>query len=312
MFDSPTQTLLYLSIGRTTSTTPYISTSGSYISTSGFFISASQSDPSTSTLTSGYGTFYYNSGTPYFAYNNGSGVVPNQLAFQSAIPSLSNYATLNGSNNFTSTNANTFNGTNTFNGSVALGANCQLTFNNNGSNLNNASIFLPQTNNNSSLVFSAGNSNNLQLYYNSASNWGFQQAPQPSSPSPPYPNPNFFLDFPTIYLNGAVSCNSSLSATSSITAASFNTTSDYRIKKNVTELNETYSVDNLRPVEYENKITKKQCVGFIAHEVQEQYPFLVTGEKDGKDNQSINYQEIIPILVKEIQDLKKRVTLLEN
>jgi len=53
-------------------------------------------------------------------------------------------------------------------------------------------------------------------------------------------------------------------------------------------------------------------LGFIAHEVQEQYPFLVTGEKDGKNNQSINYQEMIPILVKEIQDLKKRVTSLEN
>jgi hypothetical protein len=103
-----------------------------------------------------------------------------------------------------------------------------------------------------------------------------------------------------------VTCNSSISATS------FNTTSDYRIKENVTELNESYSVENLRPVEYENKITNKQSIGFIAHEVQEQYPFLVTGEKDGKENQSINYQEIIPILVKEIQDLKKRVTILEN
>ena len=68
----------------------------------------------------------------------------------------------------------------------------------------------------------------------------------------------------------------------------------------------------IKMVEYENKITNKQSIGFIAHEVQEQYPFLVTGEKDGKENQSINYQEIIPILVKEIQDLKKRVTILEN
>ena len=98
----------------------------------------------------------------------------------------------------------------------------------------------------------------------------------------------------------------------SMTAASFNTTSDYRIKENVIELNDTYFVDNLRPVEYENTLINKKSLGFIAHEVQEQYPFIVNGEKDGIENQSINYQEIIPILVKEIQDLKKRVTILEN
>jgi hypothetical protein len=103
-----------------------------------------------------------------------------------------------------------------------------------------------------------------------------------------------------------------IDTTGSITAASFNTTSDYRIKENVIELNDTYFVDNLRPVEYENVLINKKSLGFIAHEVQEQYPFLVTGEKDGKENQSIHYQEIIPILVKEIQDLKKRVTILEN
>jgi hypothetical protein len=78
------------------------------------------------------------------------------------------------------------------------------------------------------------------------------------------------------------------------------------------KVNDTYFVDNLRPVEYKNILINKKSLGFIAHEVQEQYPFLVNGEKDGKDNQSIYYQELIPILVKEIQDLKKRVTLLEN
>ena len=104
----------------------------------------------------------------------------------------------------------------------------------------------------------------------------------------------------------------SITANSSISAASFNTTSDYRIKENVNELNETYYVDNLRPVEYDNLLINKKSLGFIAHEVQEQYPFLVTGEKDGENNQSIQYQELIPILVKEIKDLKKRVTILEK
>ena len=111
---------------------------------------------------------------------------------------------------------------------------------------------------------------------------------------------------PGLLISGMTDSNSS------ITAASFNTKSDYRIKENVNELNETYYVDNLRPVEYENTLINKKSLGFIAHEVQEQYPFLVNGEKDGKENQSINYQELIPILVKEIKDLKKRVTILEK
>jgi len=38
--------------------------------------------------------------------------------------------------------------------------------------------------------------------------------------------------------------------TQPVTAPSFNTTSDYRIKEKVINLNEIYSVDHLRPVEY--------------------------------------------------------------
>ena len=48
-------------------------------------------------------------------------------------------------------------------------------------------------------------------------------------------------------------------------------------------------------------------MGFIAHELQELFPFLVNGEKDGKDYQSVNYTGLIGLLVKEIQDLKKEV-----
>jgi hypothetical protein len=65
-------------------------------------------------------------------------------------------------------------------------------------------------------------------------------------------------------------------------------------------------------VTYYNKITNKTDIGFIAHEVQEQFPFLVNGEKDGKIYQSINYIGIIPVLVKEIQELKKRISELEK
>jgi hypothetical protein len=58
-------------------------------------------------------------------------------------------------------------------------------------------------------------------------------------------------------------------------------------------------------VEYFNTVLDKKDYGFIAHEVQEVFPFLVSGEKDGKDYQGISYNSIIPITVKEIQELKK-------
>ena len=95
-------------------------------------------------------------------------------------------------------------------------------------------------------------------------------------------------------------------------ANSFISPSDYRIKENVLTLNDSsFTVDNLRPVTYTNKLLNKQDMGFIAHELQEHYPFLVTGEKDGPVNQSVNYIGLISLLVKEIQQLKQDIKILK-
>jgi len=101
-------------------------------------------------------------------------------------------------------------------------------------------------------------------------------------------------------------------SSSTLTSVYFNATSDYRIKEDVQNLNELFNVDNLRPVTYTNKNTEKRDIGFIAHEVQEEFPYLVSGKKDGEEMQSLNYIGLIGVLVKEIQDLKKRVYTLEN
>ena len=98
----------------------------------------------------------------------------------------------------------------------------------------------------------------------------------------------------------------------SVTSGNYYTSSDYRIKDNVTELTDSFTVDNLRPVSYVHKDTEKPSIGFIAHEVQEHFPELVTGEKDGDDTQTLNYIGLIGVLVKEIQDLKARVNELEK
>ena len=83
--------------------------------------------------------------------------------------------------------------------------------------------------------------------------------------------------------------------------------SDYRIKTDVQTLDETYTVDHIRPVTYKNTMTNKQDIGVIAHELQEIYPFLVNGEKDGEKMQSVNYTGLFGILIREIQQLKQEV-----
>jgi hypothetical protein len=100
-----------------------------------------------------------------------------------------------------------------------------------------------------------------------------------------------------------------LDVNGNVNATSYNATSDYRIKKNVVPLDLTFNVDVLKPVSYVLKDDKdsKLQIGFIAHEVQEFYPFLVNGEKDGQQTQSINYNGFIGVLTKEIQVLKKKV-----
>jgi hypothetical protein len=90
------------------------------------------------------------------------------------------------------------------------------------------------------------------------------------------------------------------------------TTSDYRIKTGVIDLDGTYNVDQLVPIQYDNTLTNTHDFGLIAHELQSVYPYLVTGEKDGPEYQRVHYNGLIGVLVKEVQDLKTRVAALDQ
>ena len=92
----------------------------------------------------------------------------------------------------------------------------------------------------------------------------------------------------------------------------FRQTSDYRIKDNVKQLDDTFTVRYLNPVSYINSQTNKQDIGLLAHELQEQFPELVTGEKDGPEIQTVNYVGLIGVLIKEIQKLQKINTTYEK
>jgi hypothetical protein len=97
-----------------------------------------------------------------------------------------------------------------------------------------------------------------------------------------------------------------------VEAVTYNAVSDYRVKENIKPLDASFNVDVLNPVTYNLKSSGKQDIGFIAHEVQEFYPYLVNGIKDGPETQSLNYNGLIGILTKEIKDLKKEMRLLRD
>ena len=142
-------------------------------------------------------------------------------------------------------------------------------------------------------------------------------------------NTGYKIITPTITLNGsdlgaAIASAPTLAGTNTftgnntfnntVTASAFNTTSDYRIKENIISIKENaaFTVDKLKPIHYYNTNTQKEDIGILAHELQEEYPFLVNGEKDGERYQSVNYNGLIGILIKEIQELKTRIALLER
>ena len=111
----------------------------------------------------------------------------------------------------------------------------------------------------------------------------------------------------TVYITGDLNVSGNITATGTITP------SDYRIKDIIEPLNsDLYSVDNLKPIKYFNKKSKKEEIGFLAHEVQESFPCLVTGKKDGEGLQTLNYIGLIGILTKEIQCLKADVAELKR
>ena len=94
--------------------------------------------------------------------------------------------------------------------------------------------------------------------------------------------------------------------TQGIDADYFFATSDYRVKEKVQTISgDLYTVDHLRPVSYVLKHSQQPHIGFIAHELQEHFPTAVSGEKDGEKMQSVNYSELVPVLVKEVQELKR-------
>jgi hypothetical protein len=111
-----------------------------------------------------------------------------------------------------------------------------------------------------------------------------------------------------------------------VSSAGTNLTSDIRLKKNITPLQNSISIiQKLNPVTYDKKMNLASLDysikenGFIAQELQKILPNLVHESSDKDKLLSVNYTAIIPILTKGIQeqqviieDQKKRLEALEK
>ena len=103
-------------------------------------------------------------------------------------------------------------------------------------------------------------------------------------------------------------------------STAYNTSSDYRLKENVTaDWNATKRLKQLNPVRFNFIADADTTVdGFLAHEVQSVVPEAITGKKDAVDAnnnpvyQGIDQSKLVPLLVKTIQELEARITALEN
>ena len=102
----------------------------------------------------------------------------------------------------------------------------------------------------------------------------------------------------------------SISVTASATA--FNTSSDYRLKEDLEEINGLNKLSAIKVYDFKWKADGTRMDGVIAHELAEVIPYAVTGEKDGQEMQQVDYSKLVPILIKSIQELEARIKQLEN
>jgi hypothetical protein len=98
----------------------------------------------------------------------------------------------------------------------------------------------------------------------------------------------------------------------------YNTSSDYRLKTDFKNYNGLDLVNKVKTYNYSWKSDNSRTYGFIAHELQEVLPYVVTGQKDAIDAdgkiipQAVDYSKLTPILVKAVQELSLKIETQQN
>jgi len=106
---------------------------------------------------------------------------------------------------------------------------------------------------------------------------------------------------------------------SSATAVLYATSSDYRLKEDITpSTNGIERIMQFKPCEFTWKESQVRSEGFIAHEVQEVFPEAVVGSKDAVDEegnmipQMIDPAKMVVVLTAALQEAVQRIQYLES
>ncbi len=117
---------------------------------------------------------------------------------------------------------------------------------------------------------------------------------------------------------GNITPTQRLQVDGNVLAVSYLTSSDRRLKTNISDMqNGLSTVMALHPVTYDkkksisdNKYDHRE-IGFIAQEIQKVLPSVVIENKDADKTLAVSYTELIPVLTKAIQELNTQVETLK-
>jgi len=91
-------------------------------------------------------------------------------------------------------------------------------------------------------------------------------------------------------------------------------TSDYRLKEDAQEFSGLELVNRIQVYDYAWKANGNREYGVMAHELQAELPYLVTGSKDEVDAdgqpriQRVNYAKLVPVLLRAIQEQQEMIS----
>ena len=96
------------------------------------------------------------------------------------------------------------------------------------------------------------------------------------------------------------------------TATDYVTSSDERLKENIADA-PAGNIDSIKVRSFDWKVNgEHQEYGFIAQELETVAPYAVSKGETEDDMWGVDYSKLVPMLVKEIQDLKAEVAALKG
>jgi hypothetical protein len=98
------------------------------------------------------------------------------------------------------------------------------------------------------------------------------------------------------------------------TTTTYNTSSDERLKENITDANDAGDkIDAIQVRQYDWKADgSHQDYGMVAQELLEVAPEAVSASEDPEEMMGVDYSKLVPMMLKEIQSLRARIAALES